>query len=474
MEVGKFTSVNPNMSATRTYQDFSQFIGTKPARFGIVARMFPENTIEYITEALGNVFYKDYKKSKVQSINSMSFEWEIETSEIKRLAIVDTPVGNGYNGSEITMAFGEHYYNMNDTFQVDDARQQFFVTSGPIRKADDYWEYQVRIVDASYDTLLDDAVTRGATTRWIGNAFPELSEFGFIKYQSNFSKFRNYLTTIRVDDSASSVFQIQEDTFIKLGNGEGSNAQDKETIYRLDSLKSNLMRNFVEASNNMMLLSHTNVDSNGKPTLYDRQNRPIIIGEGLIPQIERYASKYGYNKFSLEVFNTMIDTLTEKAANSVDNHYTIFVNDILWRQFNQSCGKFLADHKTDGAHLWSRKANGGTGGYIKVGTSYNEYEWAGNFITIRVERALSREYPNKGYGVAIDLTADATKNMPAVSMFTLRGGECIQNDIKGVGGLDGLSSGEVSSNVAGSKYVIHGYKGCAVFNPFRSYILREL
>lgn len=274
MKVNTFTTINPNMSNTRTYQDFSSWIGTKPARFGVVARMFPENTIEYLTEALGNVFYKDYKKTKFQSINSMSFEWEIETTEVKRLPLVDEPIGNGANGTEITMVFGEHYYNLNDTFQVDDARQQFIVTAGPIRKADDYWEYQVRIIDSSYDTLLNDAVVKGATTRWIGNAFPELSEYGFIKYQSNFSKFRNYITTIRVDDSQSSLHKIHEDTFIKLADGGGSSEEDKETIYKLNSLKADLMTCFVTAGNNMMLLSHTNVDVNGKPTLYDKQNRP--------------------------------------------------------------------------------------------------------------------------------------------------------------------------------------------------------
>ena len=36
-------------------------------------------------------------------------------------------------------------------------------------------------------------------------------------------------------------------------------------------------------------------------------------------------------------------------------------------------------------------------------------------------------------------------------MFTLKGGDFIQNKFPGVGGLDGLSSGVVSSPVAGSK-----------------------
>lgn len=48
------------------------------------------------------------------------------------------------------------------------------------------------------------------------------------------------------------------------------------------------------------------------------------------------------------------------------------------------------------------------------------------------------------------------------------------NKIAGVGGLDGQSSGEVASNVAGSKMVMMGYAGVAAFTPYRSAILREM
>ena len=173
MKVATFTTVNPNMSNTRTYEDFAQFIGKKPARFGVVSRMFPENTTTYITEALGNVFeLGDGKKNKFQSVNSFYYEWEIETTEIKRIEIVDEPIGDGAGGSEITMAFAENYYNMNDTFEIEGTHQQFFVVAGPTRKHDKYWELQVRIIDSSYNTLLDNSISyTGAMSRWIGNAF---------------------------------------------------------------------------------------------------------------------------------------------------------------------------------------------------------------------------------------------------------------------------------------------------------------
>ena len=60
------------------------------------------------------------------------------------------------------------------------------------------------------------------------------------------------------------------------------------------------------------------------------------------------------------------------------------------------------------------------------------------------------------------------------ALFTLKGGDMISNKYVGVGGLNGLSSGEVSSPVAGSKLIMWGYSSLAVFNPYRSYVCREI
>ena len=95
----------------------------------------------------------------------------METNEVKRIALADTPVGDGKGGTEITMAFVENYFNMNDTFMLEETRQQFFVVSGPVRKNDHYWELQVRIIDDSYDVELEGNPQAGDTARWIANAF---------------------------------------------------------------------------------------------------------------------------------------------------------------------------------------------------------------------------------------------------------------------------------------------------------------
>jgi len=132
----------------------------------------------------------------------------------------------------------------------------------------------------------------------------------------------------------------------------------------------------------------------------------------------------------------------------------------------------LAQYHTDGTYLWSKQAND----YVAVGAKgFDTYNYGGNVVSFKVDRTFSREFgTEKGYMLALDLTADKTSAQPPIALFTLKGGDMISNKYVGVGGLNGLSSGEVSSPVAGSKLIMWGYSSLAVFNPYRSYVCREI
>jgi len=473
MRIASFTSNIPTMGDTRTYEDFYKYLGTKPERLGVVSRLYPNLTATYLTESLKNIFYQDQKsKSKYQSIDSMMFEWEVETNYIKRVEFAAVPESTGANGAEIEMAFKERYYEKYDIFKIEESGQMCQVVARPIRKADNYWCVTVRLIDNNYDTELDlSACQPGMKTRFISVAMPELHEEGYCKWQSNVEKHRGYITTHRVDASYSALYAAHEDTFIKIS--EGKNQGDlSETLYRMDKVQKNLLENFLLVRNQGLLFNKGNIDANGKPTIVDPDtNRPIYIGEGLIPQVEKYASKYAYNKLTLEVFHTALAALNQKADNPTGNHYLFICNEKLWNDVQSVLGKYLADYHTDGTFLWSQKAND----YVKVGATYDTYTYAGNSISFTVDRTFSREFGyDKGYGLALDLTADKTSSQPPIALFTLKGGDFISNKYLGVGGENGLSSGVVSSPVAGSKLINWGYSGIAVFNPYRSYILREL
>ena len=183
----------------------------------------------------------------------------------------------------------------------------------------------------------------------------------------------------------------------------------------------------------------------------------IYIGEGFIPQIEQAANKYVYaNKPNLQLFNMIMSDMADKAQSDVDNKLVFVVNRKLWNDINLVLGEYLANYKTDATYMYSKSANKGMGGYVTVGATYDSYIYAGNQITFVCDRALTREYPDKGYGVCIDLTADKTTGTPAIGKFSITGKDFMTNKIVGVGGYSGGESGEVASNVAGSKLVMHG------------------
>jgi len=86
--------------------------------------MYEELTAPYLTEALGNIFYKDgAKKNKYESINTLAFDWEVEVNQIKRIEFAAIPEGNGAAQTEIIMAFRERYYDKYDTFKIEKSSQ---------------------------------------------------------------------------------------------------------------------------------------------------------------------------------------------------------------------------------------------------------------------------------------------------------------------------------------------------------------
>lgn len=148
---------------------------------GIVAKLYPQNTLAALTDLLGNVWMGDQKKKLggFQSIDSTYFEWEVQTNYIKRIPFAAVPVENGADGSEIEMVFPENYYQLEEVFKIDGSGQQCMVVAPPVRKADNMWSVMVRLIDNDYREVLDvTACQPGMTTHWLGNAKPEMSDCG--------------------------------------------------------------------------------------------------------------------------------------------------------------------------------------------------------------------------------------------------------------------------------------------------------
>lgn len=189
MRITGFTTVRPEMASNRTYEDFSKFLGTNPARLGIVSSLYDQYTATYLTESLMNIYTmeKDAKKA-FQPINSFMVEWDIDVNFIKRVPFLTVPQGDGAQGTEIICHFPENYYQKNDVFIIEQSRQQLIVVSRPVRRSDADFEVVCKIQDSDYAAVLDETACQpGMNTRFLTNYQPELHEEGYTKYQSKFT-----------------------------------------------------------------------------------------------------------------------------------------------------------------------------------------------------------------------------------------------------------------------------------------------
>lgn len=117
---------------------------------------------------------------------------------------------------------------------------------------------------------------------------------------------------------------------------------------------------------------------NGRATIVDPDTaRPIYIGQGAIPQIEEFADKFVYaGKPNLQLFNLIMNAMADKAQEDTGNKWVFVVNRKLWQDINMVLGEYLANYKTMGTYMYSKSANKGQGGYVKVGATFDTYIYA--------------------------------------------------------------------------------------------------
>ena len=59
----------------------------------------------------------------------------------------------------------------------------------------------------------------------------------------------------------------------------------------------------MEARNNALLWGKSNLDKNFKPTAFDPETgRPVVSSDGIISQIERFATKFVFEQLNVEYF----------------------------------------------------------------------------------------------------------------------------------------------------------------------------
>ena len=394
-----------------------------PARLGIVSTLYDQYTATHLTEALMNTYTMEKGKKGFQSVNSFLIEWDLQSKKIKRVPLIAAPEGSGLNAGDVKFYFPENYYQKYDTFVVERTRQQFIVLNRPQRLRDNCWLVIAKILDNDYDSVVDPTTAAGFQTRFVTNYVPELHSEGYTKYQSNCEKMRTYIATHRCDIDMSAMYKPMEDVFIQIGKGS-----DDDPVYKMNTAEKDCLDSFMEARNNALLWGKSNMDASGKPKTYDEDGRPIVSADGVIAQIERFATKFVFSKLNIGYFEKALQAMVAKSEKPQGNQYMLLCNTAFYNEWQRVMNAWIVAHKTDGSFLYSK----GTNGYVNLGATYESYTYGGNTISVKIDRCFDVEFPTRKYAALIDLTADAATGKPALAFFTFKGGDIIHNVITGV------------------------------------------
>lgn len=68
--------------------------------------------------------------------------------------------------------------------------------------------------------------------------------------------------------------------------------------------------------------------------------------------------------------------MADKAQSDTGGKWIFIVNRKMWNDIQLTLGEYLANFRTDGSYMYSKSANKGQGGYVKVGATFDTYEYA--------------------------------------------------------------------------------------------------
>ena len=160
-----------------------------------------------------------------------------------------------------------------------------------------------------------------------------------------------------------------EDVFIQIGKG-----QQDDPVYVMNTAEKDCLDSFMAARNNALVWGKSNVDESGKPTIYDSETgRPIVSSDGIISQVERFATKMLFTRLNARYLNKALQIMVSKSEKPTGNHFVMLCNTSAWNEIQETCSSWIRDWKTEGTFLFSKASNG----YVDLGATYQSYTYAG-------------------------------------------------------------------------------------------------
>ena len=482
---------------TYSMESMMELMGRQPHHIAGYIRLKKQFSLGLltITEALGNVYMEEKGFTKLKDIDTYSFTWDVETSQIPTVRFTRAVSNNGSDKLPFFVYINERYFSKYDIFALENT-QQLYVLAEPERLSDNEWKYTV--VNAFHNAIETEYLGENRTARYLYNAHPEFSEYGTNKQHYNTERHINYLTKIRAGQPYSGDFRTTQDLYFTTDQDAQKIKEGKPgfKIFKLSTVEQQVLDHFLISANAALLFGRTSVsESTGRPSIQLENMQNVITGDGVIAQYERYAHYIDYTNGQLHVkdFQDAIEYVCERRGQSQGNHITVICN----RKFSRHKANALQNAintfaaSNNGTWFFSRDlsdvygAKDAFGGKkmgksklpqeVGVGATFNTYIYEGNTVTFIVDEALTNHYQDRGFAIFIDtgIYEDENGQTPAVHLKTLKGRALVKNYITGMGGIDGRSNGHVSTASDFSRFEVLGWRGACVRNPYAATIMVE-
>lgn len=478
--------VNANLLSSRntaTMRELEQLFKTAPNLAAKTIRLFPQHSISFLTEGLGEIYDIKEKSDAYTGINDKAYKWKIRGHQTPRVKFAARVTGGtiasgstlGGNGTEFVIAFGSSYYNPYDIIKLEDG-SLLFVVSGPVFIKEGTFEYTVKLnTNNMTETVNTNLLQPGKESGPAGVAYPELSDKGYISTTQASEEHINYLTKVRYDwswsaDAAATKYIIED---IVPHNGKAVKFN-----YVTDELFRAAMETYHFRKEMQLIYGRSTMDANGRCFLQDpRTGQDIVEGDGLIAQMAD-SQKQTYTNLNIDLIEDALSDLSLRSPKRTGNTWMLTTGAEGYKAF----GKIMrAEHKSawtlqPGSYVQTKN------GKIQLGAEYNAYSFQGNTVVVNVNNVFDHpanisEKDSNGKPLEsskflfIDMsTYDGVKN---IQMIAKDGRSFITGHVNGIGGQDGKTSGEASSTLDGSSKVIIGTCGVVLHNPYSSMILEK-
>lgn len=471
-----------NSKAMATLPELAKVFNQAPNMAAKTIRLYPHNSLSFFTEGLGEIYDINAKSDNFIGVNKREYKWKIRGHRVPKIKFAARVTGGaitagsnlGTNAQEFIVACDSAYYNPNDIIKLEDQSLLFINSEGRFM-APGIFEYSVEInTNNPAETVASTFLVAGRTSGLNGNAYPELSDKGYISSAMTMEEHINFLTKVRYDyswsaDAAATKFLI-EDT-VQL------NGKSVKQNYITDKLFLDAMEQYHYNKEMELIYGRTTVDERGRCFRQDKKGQDIVKGSGLLEQMHE-SSKQTYTELNIGLIEDILMDMSLRMPKRTGNTILLTTGMQGYKEF----GRLMrAEHKGSWAFAADQYVKT-KGGKIQLGGEYNAFTFQGNKLIVAPNNVFDHpanvseldaegRFLESSKLLFIDASSyDGVKN---IQMIAKDGRSFITGDLDGVGGQDGKTSGKVATPLDGSSKIIIGTMGLIMHNPYSSYQLEK-